>query len=147
MTNPWQESQTLEFKRQLTDSLEKEVVAFLNSALGGDIYIGVDDDGTLVGVENVDALMLAVSDRIRSNILPTCLGLFDVLREEKDGKTIIRVVVTRGTEKPYYLKRYGQSPAGCFIRIGTGVQPMDTAMIERLYAGRVRNSLDRKSVV
>lgn len=29
------ESQTLEFKRELSDSLEKEVVAFLNSALGG----------------------------------------------------------------------------------------------------------------
>lgn len=75
MTAIWQESQTLEFKRQITDSLEKEVVAYLNSALGGEIYIGVNDDGTLAGVENADALMLSISDRIRSNILPYLYGV------------------------------------------------------------------------
>lgn len=46
--NPYEDECT-EFKRELTDSLEKEVVAFLNSARGGDIYIGVEDDGTVVG--------------------------------------------------------------------------------------------------
>lgn len=39
------EGRTTEFKRQLNDALEKEVVAFLNSAKGGDLYIGVDDEG------------------------------------------------------------------------------------------------------
>ena len=135
------ENSTTEFKRQLNDALEKEVVAFLNSAKGGDLYIGVDDEGEAVGVDDADALMLAISDRIRNNILPTCLGLYDVYAQEHEGKTIIHVVVTRGTEKPYYLKRYGQSPAGCFIRVGSGVQPMTTGMIDQVYAGRVRNSL------
>ena len=135
------ENSTTEFKRQLNDALEKEVVAFLNSAKGGDIYIGVDDDGKVVGVADSDALMLAISDRIKTNIQPTCLGLYDVYAEEHEGKTIIHVVVTRGTEKPYYLKRYGQSPAGCYVRVGSGVQPMTTGMIDQVYAGRVRNSL------
>lgn len=135
------ENSTTEFKRELNDALEKEVVAFLNSAKGGDLYIGVDDDGEVVGVADADALMLAISDRIRNNILPTCLGLYDVYAQEHDGKTIIHVVVTRGTEKPYYLKRYGQSPAGCYIRVGSGVQPMTTGMIDQVYAGRVRSSL------
>ena len=96
------ENSTTEFKRQLNDALEKEVVAFLNSAKGGDIYIGVDDDGDVVGVVDSDALMLVISDRIKNNIQPTCLGLYDVYAEEHEGKTIIHVVVTRGTEKPYY---------------------------------------------
>lgn len=139
MTNFGSENSTTEFKRQLNESLEKEVVAFLNSAKGGDLYIGVDDDGEVVGVDDVDTLMLAISDRIKNNIQPTCLGLFDVYAQEHEGKTIIHVVVTRGTEKPYYLKRYGQSPAGCFIRVGSGVQPMTTGMIDQVYAGRVRN--------
>lgn len=34
------ENETTEFKRELNDRLEKEVIAFLNSAKGGDIYIG-----------------------------------------------------------------------------------------------------------
>src|SRR3990167_6391621 len=108
MTNLGTENSTTEFKRQLNESLEKEVVAFLNSVKGGDIYIGVDDDGEVVGVDDVDTLMLAISDRIKNNIQPTCLGLFDVYAQEHEGKTIVHVVVTRGTEKPYYLKRYGQ---------------------------------------
>lgn len=135
------EDSTTEFKVELTDNLEKEVVAFLNSAKGGDIYIGVDDSGHAVGVENADALMLAVSDRIKNNILPTCLGLYDVYPEEHDGLTVLHVVISRGTEKPYYLRRYGQSPAGCYIRVGSGVQQMTVAMIDQLYASRVRNSL------
>lgn len=72
------ENETTEFKRQLTDSLEKEVVAFLNSAFGGDIYLGVDDDGSIVGVEDPDKLQLAIIDRIRTKIQPTTLGFFDV---------------------------------------------------------------------
>jgi len=135
------EDSTTEFKVELADTLEKEVVAFLNSAKGGDIYIGVDDSGHAVGVKNPDSLMLAISDRIKNNILPSCLGLYDVYPEEHDGQTVLHIVVSRGTEKPYYLRRYGQSPAGCYIRIGSGVQQMTVGMIDQLYASRVRNSL------
>lgn len=47
------ESDTTELKRELNDKLEKEVVAFLNTK-GGDIFIGVDNKGGVIGVENVD---------------------------------------------------------------------------------------------
>lgn len=135
------EDECTEFKRELTDMLEKEVVAFLNSAKGGDIYIGVEDNGTVVGVQNPDKLQLAIIDRIKNNILPTTLGFFDVVTQEIDGKPVIHVIVTRGTEKPYYLKKYGMSPAGAHIRVGTGTQQLTTEMIERLYATRPRDSL------
>jgi ATP-dependent DNA helicase RecG len=35
------ESNRIEYKRELTDSLEKEVVAFLNGKDGGVIHIGI----------------------------------------------------------------------------------------------------------
>ncbi len=45
------ESNRIELKRELTDSLEKEVVAFLNYREGGHIYIGIEGaTGTVVGV-------------------------------------------------------------------------------------------------
>lgn len=135
MNNTWQENNITEFKEVLNEGLEKEVVAFLNSAQGGDIFIGVKDDGTIVGINNVDKTVLAISDRIKNNILPSCLGLFDIRREEHEGKILIHIIVARGTERPYYLKHYGQSPKGCFVRVGNGVQPMTTSMIEQLYAG------------
>ena len=141
MDRKWTENDKTEFKSILNDKLEKEVVAFLNSKTGGDIYIGVADDGTVLGLENVDKIQLAISDRIKNNILPTSLGLFDVYSEDIQDKTIVHVVVSSGTEKPYYIKSLGMSPAGCYLRIGTGVKQMDIAMIDRLYASRTRNSL------
>lgn len=39
------ESATVELKRVLEDDMKTEIVAFLNSYLGGCIYVGVDDDG------------------------------------------------------------------------------------------------------
>jgi len=49
------ESNRLEFKRILNDSLEKEVVGFLNYHEGGEICIGIDDQGIIVGVERAGA--------------------------------------------------------------------------------------------
>ncbi len=135
------ENDKVELKAILNEKLEKEVVSFLNSKTGGDIYIGVNDDGSVLGVENADKTQLAITDRIKNNIQPTTLGLFDVFEEEIEGKTVIHIVVSSGTEKPYYIKSMGMSPAGCFMRIGPGVKQMDIAMIDRLYASRTRNSL------
>lgn len=50
------ESNRIEYKRELTDGLEKEVIAFLNYKDGGVIYIGIDNDGITHGVPNLDAV-------------------------------------------------------------------------------------------
>lgn len=60
-----QESNKTELKAELNDKLEKEIVAFLNYREGGDFYIGVDDDGNAVDLDNIDSLQLATADRIR----------------------------------------------------------------------------------
>lgn len=54
------ETNRIEYKRELTPELdiEKEVVAFLNYKKGGYIYIGIDKDGSTVGVNDVDDCML-----------------------------------------------------------------------------------------
>jgi predicted HTH transcriptional regulator len=59
----------------------------------------------------------------------------------KTKKEIIKVTISSGTEKPYYIKRYGMSPKGCFIRMGSSTSQMSKIMIENLYSKRVRNSL------
>jgi predicted HTH transcriptional regulator len=82
------ENNTTEFKRELNDKLEKTVISFLNSKTGGDIFIGVGDDGSVIGVKNIDKTQLVITDRIKNNISPTCLGLFDVYVEEKDDKAV-----------------------------------------------------------
>ncbi len=137
------ETNRIEFKQELNDSLdlEKEIIAFLNYREGGILYIGIDKNGVPVGVKDLDGDMLKIKDRIRKNILPSPMGLFDVLMERIDGVPVIKIFVASGSEKPYYKTKYGLSEKGCFIRVGTAAEPMTTAMIEDLYAHRVRNSL------
>jgi len=137
------ETNRIEFKRQLTRDLdiEKEVVAFLNYREGGIIYIGIDDDGRPVENANLDNDILSIKNRLRDNILPSPMGLFDVTIERIEDIPVIRVFVSSGSEKPYYKKQYGLSPKGCFIRVGTAAEPMSQAQIEGMFSSRVRRSL------
>lgn len=137
------ESNRIEFKRELNDELdiEKEVIAFLNYHEGGVIYIGVDRDGNAVGVDDIDGDMLKVKDRIRKNILPSPMGLFDVRAETIDGTPVIKIFVASGSEKPYYKAKYGMSTRGCYMRVGTASEPMTTDQIEDLFSRRVHNSI------
>ena len=48
------ETERVEFKAILNDKFEKEIVAFLNSSRGGELYIGMNDKGKPIGIENID---------------------------------------------------------------------------------------------
>ena len=135
-----QESSRIEFKEELNDKLEKEVVAFLNNKEGGILYIGIDDNGKPVGVSDIDSTQLKIADRIKNNILPSTLGLFDIVTEEIEDISVIKVLISSGLEKPFYIKKQGMSPNGCFIRTGTSSQPMSTAMIDDFYSKRIHNT-------
>ncbi|MDR2088573.1 MAG: putative DNA binding domain-containing protein [Clostridiales Family XIII bacterium] len=128
------ESNRVEYKRELNDKLERSVVAFLNTNEGGLLYIGVEDDGKPFGVPNIDLVQRQISGRIKDNISPSALGLYDVAVEKIDGVAVIKVIVSSGNEKPYYLRSQGRSEKGCFIRVGSSVQPMTTQMIDNLYS-------------
>ena len=59
------ESNRIELKIDLTDSLEKEVVAFLNYREGGHIYIGINDATcTVVGVPDSGAIQLKINSHV-----------------------------------------------------------------------------------
>lgn len=135
------EDERTEFKAMLNDKLEKEVVSFLN-ADGGDIYIGVKDNGEIIGInDDLDKIQLDIKNRIRSNIEPMTLGLFDIKVKSYDSKKYIHLTVAGGNARPYYIKKFGMTPKGCFKRIGSAAEPIDEKKIEKLYASRVRNSL------
>ena len=73
------EDSRIEFKTKLVDDLEETVIGFLNSKEGGNIYIGVDDKGNIIGLRiNLDLLQRKIKDRLISNIEPSILGLFDL---------------------------------------------------------------------
>lgn len=130
-------SSTVELCEELNDKFEKEVAAFLNGKEGGDVYIGVDEDGDAVGLSDIYAVQRAAADRIRSNIQPEGSGLFAVEKVPYQGRLVLRIIVSDGPEKPYFIRRHGMSPEGCFIRIGSSSQPMTRMMLNNLYAPRL----------
>ena len=137
----FQESNRIELKATLNDKLEKEIVAFLNNREGGILYIGIDDKGNPVKNSDLDSMQLKIADRIKNNILPSTLGLFDIATEYVDNIPITKIIVSSGLEKPYYIKSKGMSPNGWYMRLGTSTQPMSTTLIDELYAKRIHTTL------
>ncbi len=135
------ETNRIENKEQLNEDFEQEVIAFLNYKEGGIIYVGVRKDGQVVGLKDVDLTQLQIKDRIKNNIQPSTLGLFDVIVETIDDKEVIKVVISSGTEKPYYLRKKGRTPEGCYVRVGSSKERMTERMIDDMYAKRVKHTL------
>ena len=130
-----------EFKVKLTDKVEEEVISFLNTN-GGNIYIGINDKGDIVGINGkIDLLQRTIKDRIKDNIMPSTLGLYDVVTLEENGKKYIKVIIAHGSEGPYYIKGMGMTPDSCFIRVGSSIQSMPYDMINNRVNKRTRTSL------
>lgn len=86
---------------------------------------------------------IKLKDRIKHNISPSALGLFDIVEEQKDGRNIVKITVASGIEKPYFKTKYGMTPRGTYMRVGTSAEPMPQEQIDRLFAMRTRNSIGR----
>lgn len=82
------ESQNIEYKESWRDEYLKWVCGFAN-AQGGTIYIGIDDTGNIVGVQNVKKLLEDIPNKIQSG-----LGIVaDVNKRTKDGKDYLEIKV------------------------------------------------------
>ncbi len=135
------ENSRTEFKVKLVDDLEESVIAFLNKD-GGNIYIGIDDNGNIVGLKNnIDFLQRKVKDLIISNIEPSVLGLFDIETLEKNNKKYLKITIAKGYETPYHIKGMGMTPDSCFIRVGSSNEKMDEHLINKMFRERTKNSL------
>ena len=135
------ETNRIENKEKLNEDFEQEVIAFLNYKEGGIIYVGIRKNGQVVGVQDVDLTQLQIKDRIKNNIQPSTLGLFDVTVEIIDDKEVIKIIISSGTEKPYYLRKKGRTPEGCYIRVGSSKERMTERMIDDMYSRRIKNTL------
>lgn len=130
-----------EFKVKLVDDLDETVIAFLNKD-GGNIYIGVDDNGNVVGLKtNMDLLQRKVKDKIISSIEPSVLGLFDLEVLEKNNKKYLKITIAKGYDTPYHVKGMGMTPDSCFIRVGSSNEKMDEHLINKMFREMTKNSL------
>ena len=119
------EDKKTEFKRRYVDDIKKSVVAFANTD-GGNIYIGVDDGGNFVGVDDIDETMLQLTNAIRDAIKPD-ITMFCTVSIENNNT--IRLSVSRGTARPYYLGSKGIRPEGVYVRQGASSVPASESAI------------------
>ena len=105
------ENEHVEYKSQMLEDLYKEVIAFANTD-GGVIYIGIDDQGNLTGIDDIDETYTRLTNGIRDAIQPdVTMFVRYILQENK----VIRIEVGEGSYKPYYLKAKGLKPTGVYV--------------------------------
>jgi ATP-dependent DNA helicase RecG len=108
---PLQESQYIEFKSEKVKAadLAEEIVAFANSE-GGEIWLGVEDDGTVSGLSrSYEEDMMNIC---RTACIPPLKP--DYVEMAIEGKRVGRLRINSGQDKPYYTNRHRY-----FIRVGT----------------------------
>ena len=93
------ESKELELKSTITNTFLKTVSAFSNYN-SGKIIFGIDDNGKIIGLENIEELCLDLENKINDNISPK--PDFRFIKDTK--KNIITLIVEEGFNKPYLYK-------------------------------------------
>lgn len=115
----------------VVNDIRKEIIAFANCN-GGKLYIGVQDDGTVVGLDDPDSVALQISNMVRDAIKPdlTMFLHYEIL--EEDGKKVVAVSIQRGTERPYYIAKKGLRPEGVYVRQGYSSVPATDSAIRQM---------------
>lgn len=117
------ENQNIEFKQEYVPDIRKEVMGFAN-AEGGTVYVGIRKDGTVLGVEDPDGVMLQIVNSLKDALVPDIMPFVRVNSVEIEGKQVVEINVTTGTNRPYYLREKGLKPSGVYVRKGSSTQPM-----------------------
>lgn len=126
------ESETVELKAILNDDMKTEVIAFLNSYLGGKIYVGVDNFGNILKLsqEEKDLNESKIINWIRDeSIYPNCSEFVSIKYNEDD---VLEISITPGDNKPYFLKEKGPKSSGVYIRYGRNKSQASQEEITRM---------------
>jgi predicted HTH transcriptional regulator len=114
------ESSTIEFKRKFTtpEKIAKEITAFANT-LGGYIFFGIDDDGSVVGVESEKGEIEFIEIACNFYVEPPIEPEIDIV--ELEGKDIVVVYIPESKTKPHKMlpePDNRKTHKTAFIRIG-----------------------------
>ena len=142
----YKESFTVELKRELNADFKKEIIAFANSD-GGDIYVGVDDGGKVIGVDNAEKVMEAIGNMIRDGIKPDLTAYTRIEEKKEKGGAVVHVTVLRGAKRPYHLTDKGLKSTGVFVRHGIASVPATEDMIREMLRESDGISFDKSRCV
>ena len=121
------ENSGIEFKRDnvRAEQFAKEIVAFANLE-GGRILVGVEDDGTLTGLQRTDTQEW-ILNIFRDKVFPMFIPYYEEIFI-KEGLRIGVVTIPRGISKPYVVKNNGREEI--YIRIGSSSELASKSQLE-----------------
>lgn len=105
----------IEFKKKAAfpEKIVREVIALANTQ-GGDLLIGVDDDGTVSGQRFIEEEIFVMEKAIRELIYPALeVEVFTIKLNEKKGVAVFRIPLS--PNRPHYVKEGEKRQA--FIRV------------------------------
>lgn len=125
------EDEYCELKSILTKEIKKEIIAFANTN-GGKIYIGISDDGKIIGIEDPDNVLQALTGMINEGIKPSLIEYTQIKIEHYDNKDIIVIEIQSAPNKPYYLADKGLKPNGVYLRHGSSSIQVSDEIIKKM---------------
>ena len=115
----------------------KSVSAFANG-LGGSLFYGVDNDGQVKGLDDVQKVSEAISMKIRDYMDP--LPNVELIPHKINERDVLQVKVNAGSYTPYYYVSDGQRVA--FVRNGTDSLPATAEEMVRLVLKGANKTFD-----
>lgn len=137
----YREDQATELKVELTKDIKKEIVAFANTN-NGTIYIGIDDNGKIIGLKQAKKDLEALSGMIREGIKSDLTLYTKIYIERIEDKDIIIVKVSEAPNKPYYLSDKGLKSSGVYLRHGNVSVQANEEVIKKLLIESNSNSFE-----
>jgi len=128
------ESETLELKKSTSELKEAiiSIVSILNKHQKGELYFGVNSDGSAVrqdiGKETLKDISKSISDNIEPKIFPKIIPV------SLDGKSCIHAEFS-GSECPYYA--YGRS----YIRVSDEDKKLSAKEVEKMILEKNKDKL------
>lgn len=126
----------IEFKKKASfpEKIVREFIALANTA-GGNLLIGVDDDGTVSGQRFIEEEVFVMEKAIKELIFPALeYELFTLKLSEKKGVAIFKIPVS--SSRPHYLKENEKKQA--FIRVADRSVQASREVWEILRRGRIQ---------
>jgi len=148
------ENSGVEFKRDdlRPDQLAKEIVALANLK-GGKVLLGVEDDGSISGIQRNDLEHWVMDTVFGRYVHPMILPYFEVVTLA-DGKRVAVVTLTEGSAKPYAVRHNDREEV--YVRVGSTSRRASREQLARLFesggmlhaellpvSGTALNDLDR----
>jgi ATP-dependent DNA helicase RecG len=125
------ENSGVEFKRDdlRPEQLAKEIVALANLK-GGSILLGVEDDGSISGIQREDLELWVMDTVLGRYVHPMILPYYEVVALD-DGKRVAVITLTEGAAKPYAVRHKDREDV--FVRIGSTSRRATREQLARLF--------------